>query len=206
VDEDPSRRELDGVEKLIIQGLKLAKLLPSNFAKAAETFVQLGNIAGYTESADVAGGNHGLRHILTKRMESSGRCTALRLHYLSKRFGQEIDNDPNLPLEGRPHLKSRSTDYGLEPGWLWKDALRLAGGDPNEALFLIGALGNDDYQNQIFVKNFVNSADEELSEEQMADFLNIWNSFDHRVSVGGSATKKYRIFAGVPWGRCGYFL
>lgn len=58
--------------------------------------------------------------------------------------GYELDDTARPTLEDEA---GKGQSENLEPGWLWKLALKHAKGDKNVAMFLIGSCGHDDHAN-----------------------------------------------------------
>lgn len=105
----------------------------------------------YQDALSALGGNRGLvDHFLQAQKDSP------ELAQQALAFYSEVDNvtklaEPNIAaLENMPYLYQEAGDKDhdqLAPGWVWKLALKTAGGDPNRAIELIGICGHDDVEN-----------------------------------------------------------
>lgn len=72
--------------------------------------------------------------------------------------------DRAKPLPSNVSLDETALSIGLEPGWLWKEALEISSNDKNLAIQLIGICGHDDkYQMNGYSFTLTDSQRKELS-------------------------------------------
>lgn len=101
-----------------------------------ERFVDEVNPAAYSGSKQVGAQNVGLARFFEEKIDQSdSRCFAGLVY----RFYQDQGNELRRVTDGNSNLDTVS-----QQGLVWKKAFKLAGGDANLALALIGVCGHDD--------------------------------------------------------------
>lgn len=144
----------------------------SNIKNGLKEYLEILGHEKYYSDETVKGSNTGISSYLSSRfsdpMNSCVRDAALSFYediakVLKKRFSQNCNTTNGLFHTTINGLFPTTPDYGciqeraklldvagkesykkLQPGWLWKLALKHANGDPNSAMFLIGICGHDD--------------------------------------------------------------
>jgi hypothetical protein len=118
----------------------LVKKVPGDFGRAIETYLETVRPQDYGGDGKVAQNNRGIIEHFEREM-SKDPCFL--------RVSEELyaDNQVNFNLEETPRIKSNLKSLNkpeYQPGWLWKKALSLSGGNPNLAVKAIAFCGHDD--------------------------------------------------------------
>ncbi|HEX4923500.1 MAG TPA: hypothetical protein VFV50_05420, partial [Bdellovibrionales bacterium] len=151
--DERARAAPDARMTMVDRAMQYTRLIPGIGPLIAE-YRSVVRPSAYTSLDSVGVGNTGINSHFAGLHDKSP-C----LGELTKRFYAQVSelDFKNYPpgdkrpsrrrLEGRPSLQNTTADpdhQDLKPGWAWELALRIAGGDANVAMTIIGTCGHDD--------------------------------------------------------------
>lgn len=165
------------------------KLAPSRYVDGINNYL---NMIGLNAEA---GANSGIQKFNLQLLEKNKCFSELASEFYGefherkvKELWQAIDKN-DLDYIRRPHLNSKITDKGDQPGMVWEIANRYAQGDGNLAMALIGLCGHDDTMQ--FPSNFqFNNNEARLRSQKYLNGITSREDFQEKIDRYTAELKK----------------
>ncbi|MEZ4873748.1 MAG: hypothetical protein R2827_16205 [Bdellovibrionales bacterium] len=172
----PENQESSASDLYSVLKKEIARVPEGNLRNGIERYLDVLSFEDYSGDSSVGHSNEGISAYMSTKFSQNQCFQDLAISFYEEIQKWDPDENeasspydvPDDPLYGRPSISQsagKAPNERLQPGWLWKTAMKHSKGDPNLAMALVAMCGHDDYsQGEFAWEDDSAAAREEIAE------------------------------------------